>query len=107
VTIIPNQHTGSTAGADRTWILVLAVTGWVVLTAVAVLLASGTWSVGQASDDDSPRPRHPSSGVDEPLPRTLDRSQPRAPRPRADHEGLIHAVSVMALIPRQPSGHTS
>jgi hypothetical protein len=82
VTIIPNQHTGSTAGADRTWILVLAVTGWVVLTTVAVLLASGTLSVGHASDDDAPRPRDPASGVHEPLPRTFERSQPGEPLSR-------------------------
>jgi hypothetical protein len=105
VTIVPNQHTGSAAGADRTWILVLAVTGWVVLTTVAVLLASGTWSVGQASDSEVPRPRDPSSGVDAPLPRSLDRAQP--PAPRADQQASIHTVSVLALIPRQSRGHTS
>jgi hypothetical protein len=105
VTIIPNQHRGSTAGADRTWMLILAVTGWVVLTTVAVLLASGTWSVGQTSDGDPPRPQDPAPGVDEPMPRTLGRSQP--PAPRADHEGLDYAVSVLALIPRQASGHNT
>jgi hypothetical protein len=107
MTIIPNQHTGSTAGADRTWVLVLAVTGWLVLTTVAVLLATGTLSVGQASDNDSPRPPDPSRGMDQQVPRPLDQVRPRASATRTDHQGRLHPVSVLTLIPRQSSGHHS
>ena len=66
VAIVPNQHTGSTAGANRTWILILAITGWVVLTTVAVLLATGTLSIGQPTGGESPS--DPATGVTEQLP---------------------------------------
>ena len=46
MSITSSQHPGSGRSADRTVTLVLAATGWVILTTVAVLLATGTWSIG-------------------------------------------------------------
>ena len=75
-----SNHTATTQ-AGRSWVLVLATTGWVVLTTVAVLLATGTWSIG-SNQSDRPAPPAPS------------------PTPRAAVD-LVHAGSAVALLPRQ------
>jgi hypothetical protein len=104
------QHSGSDAGGGRTWIVVVAATGWVAVTTVAVLLATGVWSVDQVVGDDRGEPsRVQNPGPDEergpertPTPTP---SQVRPPSPRADHEGLIYAGSPLALVPRQATAH--
>jgi hypothetical protein len=107
------QHSGSDAGGGRTWIVVVAATGWVAVTTVAVLLASGVWSVDQVVGGEHSRPGEPSR-VQNPGPdeehatertSTPTPSPVRPPSPRADHEGLVYAGSPLALVPRQATAH--
>ena len=58
MTSASNHHAGPAGDEDRTWILVVAATGWAVLTTIVVLLAVGTWSV-----DSSPTTRITNPGI--------------------------------------------
>ena len=113
MTIASNRQTGSNSDPDRTWVLVVAATGWVVLTTVVVLLATGTWSIGSVGQapDRPARTQNPSTGQNgspetdrkTPVPRqrTPQPTSPRGPSPRADREGLVYAGSARAMIPLQ------
>jgi len=76
----------STTQAGRSWVLVLATTGWVVLTTVAVLLATGTWSIEANQSNRSNQPNRPAQPTPPPTPRAAD---------------LVDAGSAVALLPRQ------
>jgi hypothetical protein len=101
VTIASHHHTGSTPPDDRAWILVIATTGWVVLTAVAVMLATGAMA-GSASvgEPGPPTERMPVPQQRAPL-RPTHQPTDRPPTARADREGLVHPGAALALIPRQ------
>ena len=116
---IGNHHPAD----DRTWITVLATTGWVVLTTATVLLATGVWAVPGSPGDDSipatgsgcerpagnlavPRPRSsepgspPSAGPDRTGPAPQRSSHPVAPRPRVSPDDQ---AAQLARVPRQLS----
>jgi hypothetical protein len=96
-------------GDDRPWIAALAATGWVALTTITVLLATGVWDVpGNTPTTDQPAVapascRTAPSAAIVPQPRTtLPRTtQPRPVLPRAPQQQTLDRHAVMALIPRQ------
>lgn len=116
MTTASNFHHGSATGAGRRWVLVVAATGWMALTTVSVLLATGTWSIGPAPlpqqrtgpPPTAPVPKPSASPVPSPRSTPVVPSAPvptpRIPAPRAA-PGLIYAGSALALIPRQLSRH--
>ena len=118
MTTASNHHLGSAAGGDRTWVLVVAAAGWAVLTTVAVLLATGTLSVGRSpvvkpsqtqtpgTDQNNPDTNRNQKVGRTPVPRQrTPYPAPRMPTSRADRERLVYAASPMAMIPRQASAH--
>jgi hypothetical protein len=93
---------------------VVAATGWAVLTTVAVLLATGTLSVGRSPVDKPNQTQNPGTDqfnpgqkvVRTPIPRQrTPYPLPQVPTSRADQEGLVYAGSPLAMIPRQPTAH--
>ena len=98
MTIASHHHRGTNAGEGRPWIVVVAATGWVVVTTVAVLLATDVWSVDRMVGGEQ-------SGGGElgPAQRSPTRTTP--PAPRVDHEGLAYTGSPLALVPRQAAAH--
>jgi hypothetical protein len=109
VTTVSNRVFWSTAAhrttGHRRWIAILAATGWLLLTTLAVLLAAKAWSVPGAPADErtvSPEPNADKATGSPVLPRAATGS-PALPRrvPRAPSEAVIDLRSAAALIPRQ------